>query len=100
METMTPILAAHPFCKGLDSRYLKLIVECAERQTFTPGRFLCQDNEEARKFYVIHHGRVAVEIYRPRRGRSPSKLSEKARCWGGCGLTSRITGIWMPGPWI
>jgi CRP/FNR family transcriptional regulator, cyclic AMP receptor protein len=68
METMTPILAAHPFCKGLDSRYLKLLVECAERQTFAPGKFLCRDEEEARKFYVIHHGRVAVEIYRPRRG--------------------------------
>ena len=68
METMEPILAAHPFFKGLDPRYLKLIVECASRETFTPGQFLCQDNEEARKFYVIHHGRVAVEIYRPRRG--------------------------------
>jgi CRP-like cAMP-binding protein len=68
METMTPILAAHPFCKGLDSRYLKLIAECAKRQTFTPGQFLCRDEEEARKFYVIHHGRVAVEIYRSRRG--------------------------------
>ena len=68
MDTMEPILAAHPFFRGLDSRYLKLIVECASRETFTPGLFLCQDNEEARKFYVIHHGRVAVEIYRPRRG--------------------------------
>ena len=68
MDTMEPILAAHPFCKGLDSRYLKLIVECATRATFTPGQFLCRDNQEARKFYVIHHGRVAVEIYRPRRG--------------------------------
>ena len=68
METMEPILAAHPFFKGLDRRYLKLIVECASRETFTPGRFLCRDNEEARKFYVIHHGRVAVEIYRARRG--------------------------------
>jgi CRP/FNR family cyclic AMP-dependent transcriptional regulator len=68
MDTMEPILAAHPFFKGLDSRYLKLIVECASRETFTPARFLCRDNEEARKFYVIHHGRVAVEIYRPRRG--------------------------------
>ena len=43
-------------------------MECASRETFTPGQLLCQDNEEARKFYVIHHGRVAVEIYRPRRG--------------------------------
>jgi len=68
METMAPILAAHPFFKGLDSRYLKLILACASRETFKPGGFLCRDNEEARKFYVIHHGRVAVEIYRARRG--------------------------------
>jgi len=68
METMEPILAAHPFFKGLDSRYLKLILECASRETFTPGQFLCRDHEEARKFFVIHHGRVAVEIYRARRG--------------------------------
>ena len=68
METMEPILAAHPFCKGLEPRYLKLILECASRETFTRGQLLCQDNQEARKFYVIHHGRVAVEIYRPRRG--------------------------------
>lgn len=68
METMEPILAAHPFFKGLAPGYLKLIGECASRETFTPGRFLCRDNEEARQFYVIHQGRVAVEIYRPRRG--------------------------------
>ena len=37
MDTMEPILAAHPFFRGLDSRYLKLIVECASRETFTPG---------------------------------------------------------------
>jgi CRP/FNR family transcriptional regulator, cyclic AMP receptor protein len=68
METMEPILAAHPFFKGLDSRYLKLILACAARKTFTPGEFLCRDNEAAQSFYVIHHGRVAVEIYRARRG--------------------------------
>ena len=68
MNTMEPILAAHPLFKGLSPRFLKLILECASRETFTPGQFLCQDNLEARKFFVIHHGRVAVEIYRPRRG--------------------------------
>jgi CRP/FNR family cyclic AMP-dependent transcriptional regulator len=68
METMAPILAAHPFFKGLDSRYLKHVLECATRKSFKPGEFLCRDAEEATKFYVIHHGRVAVEIYRARRG--------------------------------
>ena len=68
METMAPILAAHPFFKGLDFRYLNLVLECASRETFKPGEFLCRDEAEATKFYVIHQGRVAVEIYRARRG--------------------------------
>lgn len=68
METMAPILAAHPFFKGLDPRYLKLVLECASRETFKPGEFLCRDEGQASKFYVIHHGRVSVEIYRARRG--------------------------------
>jgi CRP/FNR family transcriptional regulator, cyclic AMP receptor protein len=68
MDTMEPILAAHPFFKGLDPRYLKLILACASRETFKPGEFLCRDEAPATKFYVIHHGRVSVEIYRARRG--------------------------------
>lgn len=68
METMTPILAAHPFFKDLDSLYLNLVLECASRETFKSGEFLCRDEGEATKFFVIHHGRVSVEIYRARRG--------------------------------
>jgi CRP/FNR family transcriptional regulator, cyclic AMP receptor protein len=68
METMAPILAAHPFFKDLNPGYLKLILECASREAFTPGQFLCRDEEEARKFYLIYHGQVSVEIYRARRG--------------------------------
>ncbi|MEJ2672876.1 MAG: cyclic nucleotide-binding domain-containing protein [Deltaproteobacteria bacterium] len=68
METMSPILAAHPFFQGMDSGFLKLVLECASRKTFKQGEFLCRDAEEATQFYVIHHGRVGVEIYRARRG--------------------------------
>ena len=68
MDTMEPILAAHPFFKGLEPRYLKLVLACASRETFKPGEFLCRDEAPATKFYVIHHGRVSVEIYRARRG--------------------------------
>ena len=68
MDTITPILAAHPFFKGLDSRFLELVLACASRETFKPGEFLCRDDEEATKFYVIHQGRVSVEIFRARRG--------------------------------
>jgi CRP/FNR family cyclic AMP-dependent transcriptional regulator len=68
METIAPVLAAHRFFRGLNSPFLELVKECASRETFKPGEFLCRDDEEATKFYVIHHGRVSVEIYRDRRG--------------------------------
>ena len=68
MDTMEPILAAHPFFKDLAPHHLKLVLECASREQFAPGQMLCRDEEEAKKFYVIHHGQVAVEVYRPRRG--------------------------------
>ncbi len=68
METIEPLLAAHPFFQGLDSRHLKEIAQCAARATFEAGQFLCRTEEEAKQFYLIHHGRVAVEIFSARRG--------------------------------
>ncbi len=68
METMEPILAAHPFFQGLAPQHLKLILACAQRQSFNPGEFLGREDEEAKRFYIIHHGRVGVEIFSARRG--------------------------------
>lgn len=68
METMEPILAAHPFFQDLDSRHLRLILACARQESFNPGEFLGREHEEAQRFYVIYHGRVAVEIFSTRRG--------------------------------
>jgi CRP-like cAMP-binding protein len=68
METLEPVLAAHPFLQGLDLRHLKIIGECASRVNFNAGEFLCREQDEAAKFFLINHGQVAVEIYRHRRG--------------------------------
>ncbi len=68
MESLEPILAAHPFFKDLPRRHLELLLPCASRQTFQAGQFLCRENEEADRFYLILHGRVAVEIFSARRG--------------------------------
>jgi len=62
METLEPILAAHPFLKGLESRYIGLLVGCASNVRFNAGRFLFREGEEANKFYMIRQGKVAVEI--------------------------------------
>ncbi len=68
MENLKPILAAHPFLKDLDSHHLELIVGCASNVRFDPGQFIFRDGEEANQFYVLRHGKVALEIVAPQRG--------------------------------
>jgi CRP/FNR family transcriptional regulator, cyclic AMP receptor protein len=68
METLEHILAEHPFFKDLDARYLGLIVGCASNVRFDAGRFLFREGEEADQFYLIRHGRVALEVFTPARG--------------------------------
>jgi CRP/FNR family cyclic AMP-dependent transcriptional regulator len=58
METIEPLLAAHPFFQGLERRHLQEVAPCASRVSFGAGK----------QFYLIHHGRVAVEIFSGRRG--------------------------------
>ena len=68
METIEPLLAAHPFFQGLEPRHLQNVAPCASRVSFGAGQFLCRAEEEAKQFYLIRQGRVAVEIFRARRG--------------------------------
>jgi CRP-like cAMP-binding protein len=66
METLEPILAEHPFLKGLEPQYLKLIIGCASNVRFKAGQFLFREGEEADQFYMIRQGKVAVEIRAPK----------------------------------
>ncbi len=68
METIEPIVAAHPFLQGLEAHYLQEIAPCASRNNFSGGQFICRAEEEANQFFLINHGRVAVEIFSARRG--------------------------------
>jgi CRP/FNR family transcriptional regulator, cyclic AMP receptor protein len=68
METLEPLLASHPFFLGIDPGHLGLLLGCASRESFEAGQFLCREDEEARKFYVICSGRVSVETFSARRG--------------------------------
>jgi CRP-like cAMP-binding protein len=68
METLEPILVAHPFLKGLDESYLKLIVGCASNVRFEAGEYIFREGEEADNFYIIRHGQVALEISAAERG--------------------------------
>jgi CRP-like cAMP-binding protein len=65
METLEPLLAEHPFCRGL---HLQVIVGCASNVRFNAGQLLFRQGEEASTFYLLRHGRVAIELHAPERG--------------------------------
>lgn len=67
METLERILGEHEFFCDLDKPYLHLIVGCASNVRFEAGAYLFREGEEANRFYLIRHGRVALEIIPPQR---------------------------------
>jgi len=68
METLKGILTAHPFLSGLDDRHLDLLVGCASNVRFDAGQFILREGEEANQFYLIRHGKVALEVSAPQHG--------------------------------
>jgi CRP/FNR family transcriptional regulator, cyclic AMP receptor protein len=68
METLEPVITRHPFFAGLRPEHLKLLVGCASQVRFTPGEFALRMGEPANRFYLIRHGRVALELYSAERG--------------------------------
>jgi CRP-like cAMP-binding protein len=67
VETLEPLLAAHPFFAGLDPAHLRLLVACATNVRIDAGAFLFRAGEEANQFWLVREGRVALEILAPGR---------------------------------
>jgi CRP-like cAMP-binding protein len=63
MENLARILAAHPFFKGLESKYIDLLVSCAANVRFDPGTFIFREGGEANQFFIIREGEIALEIH-------------------------------------
>jgi CRP-like cAMP-binding protein len=82
METIEELLAAHPFFRGMAPPHLAAVAECGRRMQFKAGEFLCRENEEARDFYVILSGSVAVEIFSFRRGPLTTTTVEEGEVLG------------------
>lgn len=68
METLKPILSAHPFLKDLAPNHLELLAGCASNVRFDTGHYLFREGGEANQFYFIRDGKVAIEIRSPDRG--------------------------------
>jgi CRP/FNR family cyclic AMP-dependent transcriptional regulator len=69
MEGLEHILREHPFFAGLAPEHSKLVVGCARNHRFDAGNYLFREGEPANEFFLIRHGRVALEIVAP--GQTP-----------------------------
>jgi len=67
METLEPVLAEHPFFQALAPEDLHVLAGCAMNVRFETGQQLFREGAEANEFYLIRHGKVALEVVVPGR---------------------------------
>jgi CRP/FNR family cyclic AMP-dependent transcriptional regulator len=68
VQTIEQLLAEAPAFNGMLEEHLTLIAGCARNTTFEDGSYLMREGDPADTFFVIRHGRVAMEIFVPQRG--------------------------------
>ncbi|MGE0333988.1 MAG: cyclic nucleotide-binding domain-containing protein [Gammaproteobacteria bacterium] len=68
MEGLERIVREHRFFVGLDDAFCKLVCGCAKNVRFEAGQYLFHEGEPADRFYLLRHGRVALEVTTPGRG--------------------------------
>lgn len=61
LTSIAESLAAVPSFEGIPRKYLDLISGCASNIHFQQGKFILLEGREARHFYVIREGKVAIE---------------------------------------
>lgn len=65
MTTIGEYIREQPFFRGLDERWIDLIVGCAVNVHVAAGTDVCREGEPADAFYVVRRGRVAIETRTP-----------------------------------
>jgi len=68
MEDLQRILGEHPSLKGLDEKYIQLLVTCASNVVFKKGEYIFREGEPADNFYLIRKGKVLIEVNFPPKG--------------------------------
>ena len=70
MEGLERILLEHPLFQGLEAELGQAISGCARNVVFRAGDRLFREGDPADEFFLIRHGRVALELCAP--GRKPA----------------------------
>jgi CRP/FNR family transcriptional regulator, cyclic AMP receptor protein len=67
IEGMDQIVREHAFFKGLPEDMIKLVAGCTRNVRFEAGQYVFRNGDPADEFYLIRHGRVALELTAPGR---------------------------------
>lgn len=67
-KTLEDLLTEHTLFRELDPTHVELLAGCGRNVVFEPGAVLCREGDAADSFYLIRHGRVALELTVPGRG--------------------------------
>lgn len=73
MEGLERILREHAFFSGFPEDQITLAAGCARNHRFDAGQYLFREGEPANEFFLIRHGKVALEIGAP--GQTPIVMS-------------------------
>jgi CRP/FNR family transcriptional regulator, cyclic AMP receptor protein len=68
MKSIADLLESFPLTEGMTGEHLELIAGCGRNQVYQPGDYLFREGEEANTFWALRGGKVALEVYSPRRG--------------------------------
>ena len=69
MEELERILSEHPFFGTLPQEHSQLLAGCAKNHRFNARQFLFHEGDAANEFFLIRHGKIALEIVAP--GKAP-----------------------------
>ncbi|WP_315706001.1 MULTISPECIES: cyclic nucleotide-binding domain-containing protein [unclassified Bradyrhizobium] len=73
MVGLEQILKEHAFFAGCPADQIALVSGCARNHRFDPGQYLFHEGDAADEFFLIRHGKVALEIAAP--GQPPIVMS-------------------------
>jgi len=82
MESINDIIAAHPFTKDLEPRFIQLLTERARLEHFRPDQPLFDEGFEADKFYLVRSGQIAIQVFVPGQGTTTIQTITAGECVG------------------
>ena len=68
VESLERIIREHPFFAELEDSFVTLLCGCAKNVRFEAGQYLIREGDPADQFFLLRHGRVALEMTAPGQG--------------------------------